>query len=72
MSQAGLRGFAHAREGFASGLTLLPVGYLDLGAQRCLGPAKQHFTPEEGSSHVCNWEQMVPAVTEHSGHQKHL
>ncbi|RLV84247.1 hypothetical protein DV515_00016307 [Chloebia gouldiae] len=72
VSQVVLWSFAHAREGFASGLTLLPVGYLDLGAQRCLGPAKQHFTPEEGSSHVCNWEQMVPAVTEHSGHPQHL
>lgn len=70
MSRVALWGFANARKGFASGLTLLPVDYLDLGAQRCLGPVKQCFAPEQGSSQVCNWEQMVTAVTEHSGHHQ--
>lgn len=72
VSRAALWGFAAAREGFSSALPLFPVDYWDPGAQRCLGPAKQRFTPEEGSSQVCNWEQVVTAVTERSGHRQHL
>lgn len=63
--QLPFRALADTSEGFSSGLTTVPGGFLD---PRVQGPTHQRFSPglgtqtpccDEGCSPVCDWEQMI-------------